>query len=1188
MILNTPTSLILLNMRKITLLLFVLHFCLVVKVNAQCTTSNATGCSCLAPGSTDCDLLPDIIVGRPPLLVSGNNGVIEYSQVGNGVENGRLRVSVTSPNIGRGPLEVRTTNKYICGTDTIVGTAPATCPNTGLPPRQLVVQRVYHKTGNAMSYYDRDAGSMTYHPTHGHMHVDDWGVYTLRSATTDPNPLNWPIIGTGAKLAFCLMDYGSCSTYNGHCVDANGNTLLNGNFPNYGLGGGSYNCSASVQGISSGYTDIYYQYLDGMYLNIPPGTCNGNYFIVVNIDPNNYFLEENENNNVIVVPYTLTKQAGTVPTITPSGSTAICPGSSVVLTSNPEPSYLWSNGATTQSITVTTPGTYTVTTNVNTTCPATSLPVTVTSQSLPVTVTPVAGNICPGQSTTLNSSVTTPSTGTVQTSFSNNTVYNIPDNNATGVSSPITVSGISPSTLSNGSIFSVQVNITHTYDGDLKLTLISPSGNSILLSNQRGGSGDNFNNTIFSMTAATTIASGTAPFNGSYIPDASFNSLTGNANGTWQLKVSDHAGTDIGTINSWTLKLNNVVPVQLTYSWSSNPAGFSSTSANPVVTPAVSTTYTVNVTTNISSCIGTTSATVNVNPVVLTVSPNVQICSGGTTVLNAGGATSYLWSPATGLSATTGSSVNANPLATTTYTVTGTNSTGCTSQQSVTVTVNSLPVVSVGPFTAVCSNAAAFALSSGSPTGGVYSGPGVSNGIFNPATAGVGTHTITYTYTNGNGCTSFATANITVNSLPVVTLAAFGSLCNNAAAITLSGGSPSGGVYSGTGVSNGMFNPATAGVGTHTITYTYTNSNGCTSFATATITVNDCGCTVPKVPGTMTGLAKICPNTPTVYSVVNVATVTSYNWTPPAGVTIVSGQGTNSVTVVSDANFLSGSLCVTANNACGSSTARCKTISKFTATTPGSIVGEKYGHCGSVVNLSVAAIANAVSYDWTLPAGVTNISGQGTNAISFSTPSGFTSGQVCVTSNNGCMNSASRCATIYGAPVRPVIGGANFACPGETKTYFVNPSYGATTYTWTVPTGSTIVSGQGTPSIEVTFGSTAGYVRCTAINACGNRGAASLNITITCRQLNNVNNDFNVLVNPNPASESAIISLPGADDSKITVTISNVIGKDIFSESFAYKKDETIPLDLSKYAKGLYLVTVSNSEFRKITRLIIE
>jgi hypothetical protein len=83
-------------------------------------------------------------------------------------------------------------------------------------------------------------------------------------------------------------------------------------------------------------------------------------------------------------------------------------------------------------------------------------------------------------------------------------------------------------------------------------------------------------------------------------------------------------------------------------------------------------------------------------------------------------------------------------------------------------------------------------------------------------------------------------ANIAVNAVPNVALSAFNSICDNAPAFSLSGGTPLGGIYSGTGVSGGMFDPAVAGVGTHVITYTFTDANTCSSFANASITVDDC------------------------------------------------------------------------------------------------------------------------------------------------------------------------------------------------------------------------------------------------------------------------------------------------------------------------------------------------------------
>ena len=122
----------------------------------------------------------------------------------------------------------------------------------------------------------------------------------------------------------------------------------------------------------------------------------------------------------------------------------------------------------------------------------------------------------------------------------------------------------------------------------------------------------------------------------------------------------------------------------------------------------------------------------------------------------------------------------------------------------------------------VCINTLAFTLTGGSPAGGTYSGQGVSGGMFDPSIAGIGSHIITYTNATV-GCSNTCTFTITVNPLPTVSCPANSSVCISAASFTLTGGTPSGGTYSGTGVSGGQFSPAAAGAGTHTITYTYTN-----------------------------------------------------------------------------------------------------------------------------------------------------------------------------------------------------------------------------------------------------------------------------------------------------------------------------------------------------------------------------
>lgn len=137
------------------------------------------------------------------------------------------------------------------------------------------------------------------------------------------------------------------------------------------------------------------------------------------------------------------------------------------------------------------------------------------------------------------------------------------------------------------------------------------------------------------------------------------------------------------------------------------------------------------------------------------------------------------------------------------------------------ISVSSNPTVSLGAFANVNVGAAAFALTGGSPVGGTYSGPGVSAGQFNPATAGVGTHTITYSFTNAQGCSDQATSTITVTAS--VTLTAPGVSCENAGTVSLSG-SPAGGSFSGPGVTGITFNPLSVGPGLYTITYTVSGS----------------------------------------------------------------------------------------------------------------------------------------------------------------------------------------------------------------------------------------------------------------------------------------------------------------------------------------------------------------------------
>ncbi len=163
----------------------------------------------------------------------------------------------------------------------------------------------------------------------------------------------------------------------------------------------------------------------------------------------------------------------------------------------------------------------------------------------------------------------------------------------------------------------------------------------------------------------------------------------------------------------------------------------------------------------------------------------------------------------------------------------------CTGSATKPLTVYPLPAMNfILADDEVCINEPAFMLTGGIPSGGTYSGTGVSGGYFDPAVAGVGDHVITYRVVNIQGCDDTRTAVMHVYPLPDVTFGPLDDVCVNAAPFDLTQGTPGGGYYVGPGILiSPQFNPAIAGVGTHTIYYYYTDGNGCVNFATSDIVV---------------------------------------------------------------------------------------------------------------------------------------------------------------------------------------------------------------------------------------------------------------------------------------------------------------------------------------------------------------
>lgn len=209
-----------------------------------------------------------------------------------------------------------------------------------------------------------------------------------------------------------------------------------------------------------------------------------------------------------------------------------------------------------------------------------------------LTAAPVSDTLCPTQITDLAGNATggTPEPDAIVTnSFTSSAgTSSIPDNTASGVSIPLTVSGITNGTLGATDIASVTVNIDHNRIGQVEVYLCPPGTASaptgcVQLFDNTGGNGDDMVNTVFSDAGTTDIAAGSPPYTGTFnLTGANvLTSLDGSAtNGTWTLFVRDNsgAGSTTGTVGNWSMSFNTSTPPAnpYTYSWA-NGTGLSVT-----------------------------------------------------------------------------------------------------------------------------------------------------------------------------------------------------------------------------------------------------------------------------------------------------------------------------------------------------------------------------------------------------------------------------------------------------------------------------------------------------------------------------------------------------------------------------------------------------------------------------------
>ncbi|MBN8696909.1 MAG: T9SS type A sorting domain-containing protein, partial [Bacteroidetes bacterium] len=573
------------------------------------------------------------------------------------------------------------------------------------------------------------------------------------------------------------------------------------------------------------------------------------------------------------------------------------------------------------------------------------------------------------------------------------------------------------------------------------------------------------------------------------------------------------------------------LPVQLNatggtnYSWSPS-TGLSATNiSNPVATPASSQEYIV--TSNNGGCIlrDTVSIGITTNgtlaSVAISVSPNDTICTGTSVTFTAtpsnGGTTpSYQWkvngsNVGTNSTTFTSSTLNNSDVVTCVMTsnlpcVAGSPATSNSVTMTVSPNVTPSVTVSANPGTTICSgtNVTFTAtptnggttpsyqwLLNGAPIGtnsSTFSNSGLTNG-----------NTIACVLTSNESCLTSSTATssnttMTVNSIPNQpgTISGTTTICagtTNTYSIASVAGATSytwtlPGGWTGTSTSTSI--STTANTTSGTISVTANNGCGNSAAQTIAISVNQ----IPAQPTSISGTTTICSGTSNTYSISPVAGATSYTWSTPSGWT---GTSTTE-TITATASSTSGNITVTANNTCGNSTSQQVAITVNTIpSTPGTISGSNVVCQTSTNTYSVAPVAGATSYTWTLPAGWSGTS----TSTSISATAGTTGGTITVTANNTCGNSSAQsfAVTTNAIPAQPTaITGNTDVCENATESYSILTVPGATSYTWTLPGGW---SGASTSTnISATAGTIGGTISVTANNTCGNSIPQTLSINM--------------------------------------------------------------------------------------------
>ena len=393
------------------------------------------------------------------------------------------------------------------------------------------------------------------------------------------------------------------------------------------------------------------------------------------------------------------------------------------------------------------------------------------------------------------------------------------------------------------------------------------------------------------------------------------------------------------------------------------------------------------------------------SPVLLIASAtNSIICIGQSSNLNATGAQTYTWSPGLLL----GASVSVNPVLNTTYTVTGDNGSGCVGSETISIIVNSLPVVNAGANQTICNSQPVTLTGSGSATSYTWNNGAINGTAFTPTIS----NSYIVTGTDLNNCSNTDTMDVTVNSILTLTLSAStSSICSGATAtLTANGASTytwNPGLLSG---SNPSVNPNS------TTTYTVVGDNGIGCVGTETISL-----IVQQLPNIIanTTSTTICVGQS---SNLNGTGAQTYTWSPGLLLGAI-------VTVTPNA-----STTYTVNGTNGAGCLGTQTISIIVNSLPVVNAGANQTICNSQ-SVTLTGSGSATSYTWNNGA---------INGTAF-TPTISNSYIVTGTDLNNCSNTDTMDVTVNSILTLTLSASTSSICSGATATLTAN---GASTYTW--------------------------------------------------------------------------------------------------------------------------------------------